>query len=562
MGRVRMTKEQLIEELDLLRQRIAELEAKKAGENFDRNALHDNLQLYQTIFESANDAIFIMDMNTYIECNNTTLKIFGCKDKSDIIGCPPWEFSPPRQPDGKNSKEKAISLMQSALQGKPHRFRWKHTRKDGTLFDADVALNRLEAGGKAIVLAIVRDITEKVKSEIVLRESQELIQAQFNHSPAIILIVDESHKVLRINRPILGSDTAEELIGRDAVGLLPPEHQEEARKALNQCFTTAESQEIEHSISGGRWVRGHISPILEQGKVTKAIITSIDITDRKRAKEALKESEHYLSKAQSIAHIGHWSMDAETNDGYGSDELYRIFGLNRSKASRDIFLEVVHPDDREYDLYHLERAIKHGDGWNIEYRLVCKDGTEKTVQSIGEAIVDKTGKTIRLVGTIQDITDRKRAEERLKESAKELRDEREILSEKNIALKQILNHMEQEKTDYKHEISASIDNLIMPIVDKLRKNDGNLGGKDIDIFEENLISILGKEMDQFKNNYNKLTPRELDVCEKLKLGLTTKEIANALHISDQTIEKHRTSIRRKLQIKHKNINLAAFLRSK
>ena len=136
-----------------------------------------------------------------------------------------------------------------------------------------------------------------------------------------------------------------------------------------------------------------------------------EIVERKRAVEALQESERHHKQAQAMAHIGHWSLAPETEEIDGSDELFRIFGLGREEATLGAFAEVVHPEDREYDLCHIRRGMEHGIPWDIEHRLVCRDGTEKSVHAMGEAVVDDTGKTVRLVGTVQDITERKRAKD-------------------------------------------------------------------------------------------------------------------------------------------------------
>ncbi|MHC5055937.1 MAG: PAS domain S-box protein [Planctomycetota bacterium] len=146
-----------------------------------------------------------------------------------------------------------------------------------------------------------------------------------------------------------------------------------------------------------------------------------DITDQVTAERSLRESEHYLALAQSIAHVGHWMLDPKTGVVSGSDELFRIFGLTREEATLDAFAEVVHPDDREYDLRHIRRGMEHGESWDIEHRLVCRDGTEKTVRAIGKAITDDAGEVVQLIGTVHDVTDHRRAEEKLRKAEEQSR---------------------------------------------------------------------------------------------------------------------------------------------
>jgi PAS domain S-box-containing protein len=146
-----------------------------------------------------------------------------------------------------------------------------------------------------------------------------------------------------------------------------------------------------------------------------------EIAERLNVKEALRKSEKNLAAAQKIARIGHWTLDPETGEVNGSDELFRILSLTREDATRDAFVEAVHPGDREYYLRHIRRGMEHGDSWDIEHRLIHKDGTQKWIHARGEAVLDGTGKTVQLRGTAQDITDRKMTELELKESERRLK---------------------------------------------------------------------------------------------------------------------------------------------
>ncbi|MBN1570175.1 MAG: PAS domain S-box protein [Acidobacteria bacterium] len=161
----------------LLHSIIHDITEQKQAENaqqISEQALRDSELKYRMLFETAGDAIMLMRDDQFIDCNAVTLATFECA-RDQFIGAAPYEFSPPTQPDGKPSKEKAIAMINLALSTGPQRFEWTHCRRDGTPFPAEVSLNRLELNGETILQAIVRDITERKRAEA----EQAKLQAQF-----------------------------------------------------------------------------------------------------------------------------------------------------------------------------------------------------------------------------------------------------------------------------------------------------------------------------------------------------------------------------------------------
>lgn len=140
-----------------------------------REALLASETKFRTLFENANDALFLWKKDILVDCNTRTLQMFQCS-KDQIIGHSMYRFSPPLQPDGRDSKEKALEKIDAALAGNPQFFEWKHCLYDGTPFDAEVSLNSVEIGNELFLQAIVRDVSERIQTEEALRKSVEEIR--------------------------------------------------------------------------------------------------------------------------------------------------------------------------------------------------------------------------------------------------------------------------------------------------------------------------------------------------------------------------------------------------
>ncbi len=157
---------------------------------------------YKALFSRANDAIFLMDDETFIDCNEKTLEVFQCA-REEIIGHSPHSFSPEVQPDNQPSKTKAAALIKKASEGKPQRFYWVHTKKDGTPFDTEVSLNTIELEDKTYLQAIIRDISEQKRAENAILKSKEIAEKS-THSKTSFL-AKMSHEIRTPLNGIIGT---------------------------------------------------------------------------------------------------------------------------------------------------------------------------------------------------------------------------------------------------------------------------------------------------------------------------------------------------------------------
>ena len=162
-------------------------------------------------------------------------------------------------------------------------------------------------------------------------------------------------------------------------------------------------------------------------------------------------------------------------------------------------------------------------------------------------------------GASLDVTERFKTLRALEKSQKELTEKAEALEEKNVALKELIAHIELDKKDYQDRITANIEQVLLPSLNRIQlhtSGDARIEQHRRSI--EDLASSFGRRIADVRH---KLTPREIEVCNSVKNGMTSKEIANLLNIAVHTVEKHRRTARSKLNLANKGINLRTYLES-
>lgn len=216
--------------------------------------------------------------------------------------------------------------------------------------------------------------------------------------------------------------TAAEVIGKNIMDIIPTEQtREQSQQIMQQLFEgkSWEGEFIAQKKDGSTFPIFVIDvPLYDQQHHFKGVIgVSADITERKKAEHLLQVSEARYRKAQSLGKMGHWELNLKTNQLSWSDEVYNIFGVEKSvnKMNSDTYLNLVHPDDLEPFNIAMDNLFA-GNNVDFSHRIIKKDGTICWVYGRGELVYNDQGEPMCLSGTVQDITQQKRSEIKLREA--------------------------------------------------------------------------------------------------------------------------------------------------
>jgi diguanylate cyclase (GGDEF)-like protein/PAS domain S-box-containing protein len=181
---------------------VGEIVANALAQKRSAEAVQYGTAKYRALFENANDAIFLIKGGTFIDCNPKTLEMFRCA-KERIVGQSPRNFYPEFQPDGRNSHDILSEKGSSVMSGEPQYFELRHRRGDGTLFDAEISLNRVDIANEVLFQAIIRDITARKNWEHELQESEARYRSLFGESQDAIYITTQYGAFVDVNRSFL-----------------------------------------------------------------------------------------------------------------------------------------------------------------------------------------------------------------------------------------------------------------------------------------------------------------------------------------------------------------------
>ena len=302
--------------------------------------------------------------------------------------------------------------------------------KGGDQIYIELTLSPIESvhdseGEGRFVLAIVRDITERKRAEEALRGSEGELRTLFAAMTDVILVLDEGGRYLDIapTNPSLLYRPPAELLGKTIHEVFPKEQADEFLTHVRRALETQLAVEFQYALEiGGRkvWFAGTVSPMLED----RVLWVARDITGRKEAEEALRQSEERYRLVARATNEAIWDSDILADKQIWNGAVESIFGYPAGiETNTGWWEEHIHPEDRERVLAGIGAVLEGGgEMWSEEYRFRRADGEYPIVVDRAYVVRNARGKPVRVIGSMMDVSERRRAEEEIRRLNEDLED--------------------------------------------------------------------------------------------------------------------------------------------
>lgn len=381
---------------------------------------------YRIITQASLDIIFIIDKTGKI--------IFSNESMSQVLGYQPNEFLGKSFTNFVPKKEipKYFIKLTDVYKHKEIRdFETQVYHKEGHLVDIEINGKLIKHEGKLVAQGTIRDISERKQAEEALKISEEEHRYLFENTPTGVIYLNTLGEITHANKAavsILGISL------KEMYGLKTCDPRWKATHEDGRDYRCEELPAI-ISLKTGKTIKNAIMYVFNptsnsdtiirinslpkfkynEAKPYQIITTFEDITKQTKAEKELLDSKEKYADAQAIAHLGHWEIDIINNNLTCSDEIYKMFDLDpdKFKVSYDTFLDHIHPDERDMVKEAYLSSIQNKTIFEIEHRVLLKSGIIKCVQEKCVTQYNVSGEPIRSLGTILDITERKKAEKKL-----------------------------------------------------------------------------------------------------------------------------------------------------
>ncbi len=386
------------------------LEEKRISER----ALKESEESFKSLFLQSTDPILLIKNSRFIDCNPSTLKFLGYKNKEQIIGKTPWELSPPLQPDGQSSEDKAQKAIAHAITKGNNHFEWLHSCADGSDILLEVVLTSIWFKGEMVIHVSWRDITKRKKAELAIKESEERYRILVDNQTDLIVKVDKEGRFLFVSPSYcrLFGKKADALLGEKFLPLVHHDDRESTEHAMEGLYNPPYHCSIEQralTVEGWKWLSWVDTAILdENGDVKEILGVGRDISENVATREELVRQKVFIQTVLDNLTLGVAINYIDSGKAsYMNKKFAEIYGWPAEELV-DIpnFFRLVYPDPdfRNQIMNRVLADIESGDPKRMKWEnlpIFTGDGKQRYVTAVNIPLTEQNI----MVSTVIDVTD-------------------------------------------------------------------------------------------------------------------------------------------------------------
>ncbi len=512
--------------------------------------------LFREMFKANEAVMLLIDPNTgqIVEANQAAARYYGYPLENlvqmkiqQINVLPSAEVS---------------ELMGRAFNKQVNIFEFPHLLANGQIRDVEAYSTPLKIQNQTRLFSIINDITERKQTEERLRKSEASYRALTETIPDLLFKIDKDLRFVFIHagRTEKLLIPKEEALNKNAYDLLPPELAEMTERNVKASLSTGEIFEYEYSLPVDGGIHYYEARMLRCSP-DEVLVLVRNVTERKQAENQFLELnarkramlDTTLQSIVLFSSAGEIVMLNKTAEFW----IKQVYGHDAKEG--DSAFVFPHPEDIESFRLNFRKAL-NGKKTAGEWRT--RDQSGKVFWfALDYLPIWENNVVSGICFCAMNITELKLLEEEIKNRQTEAEEQSRLLERKNIALSELIDHARVERELFERRISNNIEQIVLPIVSSMKLASGERREEYAQLLENSLRDLLSEKGSRLARPELGLTPREIQICEMIKQGLSSKEIAKLLGIGLRSIDSHRYNIRKRLGLSDRSFKLITYLKS-